>query len=289
LTPQWALACADMTRDVQAVVQALFQAGVETVVVKDFHRTGYNLLPEWIDGRARVDSGYALGPVPGMGDPGDAQAVLFLGLHAASGTEGFLAHTLTSRLSDVRVDGRPLPEVALFAALLAPFGIRPIFFSGCPQACRQAQAVVPGITVHAIDKNGVAEFDAGHWRAGLARRAAASLLNTATRPLDGTGPFEVRVSFREGAAAARKAARRWNLQQEGAAVRFAAADLAALFVRLSRICYLRPALLPVMPAALYLHNLQGRLGRAWVRRFLRRRAAGEGRIRCPEKDKGWQS
>ena len=66
LTPEWALACAAMTQDVQRVVRALFGAGVEDIIVKDFHRTGYNLLPEKIDRRARVDSGYALGPIPGL-------------------------------------------------------------------------------------------------------------------------------------------------------------------------------------------------------------------------------
>ena len=128
LTPSWAVACREMTRDVQAVVAALFNAGVEEVVVKDFHRTGYNLLPELIDKRARVESGYASGPIPGMGDPGKTEAVMFLGLHAASGTSGFLPHTMTSRLAAVRVDGNEMPEAPLFASLLAPYGIRPVFF-----------------------------------------------------------------------------------------------------------------------------------------------------------------
>ena len=144
LKPEWALACADMTLDVAAVVQALFSKGVQEIVVKDFHRTGFNLLPEWIDRRARVDQGYTAGPIPGMGDPGRAEAVLFVGLHAASGSEGFLPHTMTSRLAQVQVNGRLLPEVTLFAALLASHGIRPVFFSGCPAACRQAAAEIQG-------------------------------------------------------------------------------------------------------------------------------------------------
>jgi D-amino peptidase len=58
-----------MSLDVDAVV-GLFDAGVRQVTVKDFHRTGYNLLPEMIDHRARIDCGYRRGPVPGLGDPG---------------------------------------------------------------------------------------------------------------------------------------------------------------------------------------------------------------------------
>lgn len=38
---------------------------------------------------------------------------------------------------------------------------------------------------------------------------------------------------------------------------------------LSRICYLHPAVMPLLPAALWLQNIKGRLGLAWVRHWLR--------------------
>ena len=98
MTDDWSRACVEMTRDVNTVVEGLFDAGVKQVTVKDFHRTAYNLLPELIDYRTQVVSGYKRGPVPGIGHPGDATTAMFLGMHAASGTEGFLAHTLTSRI-----------------------------------------------------------------------------------------------------------------------------------------------------------------------------------------------
>ena len=101
MTQQWGRACVDMTLDVDGVTRALLDAGVEQITVKDFHRTGYNLLPEMIDDRARIDCGYRQAPVPGLGDPGDADAVMMLGMHAAAGTDGFLAHTLTSRLASL--------------------------------------------------------------------------------------------------------------------------------------------------------------------------------------------
>ena len=278
LTRSWAKACAEMTRDVAAVTDALLQKGIEDVTIKDFHRTGFNLLPDWIDPRTRVQSGYALGPIPGMGHPGSAQAVLFIGLHAASGTGGFLPHTMTSRLADVRVNGQPLPEVALFASLLAPYGIRPIFFSGCPTACRQAEAVIPGISTYAIDKSGSPDaFDTEGWREGLACSAAASLANGDTRPVDGTGPFGVQVVFRDGVASARKAACRWRLARQGDAVHFDVEDLPELFRQLSRICYLTPVLLPVLPVALPLYNLMGRIGLAWVRRQVTHNLKTKGR------------
>jgi D-aminopeptidase len=128
LTDKWARACLGLSQDVGSVVAALFDAGVETVTVKDFHRTAYNLFAELIDARALIVSGYRRGPVPGIGSPAGAQAVMFLGMHAASGSNGFLAHTLTSRIARLTLNDRYLAEVELFAASLAPWGIRPIFF-----------------------------------------------------------------------------------------------------------------------------------------------------------------
>ncbi|MFH2058819.1 MAG: M55 family metallopeptidase [Pseudomonadota bacterium] len=57
----WPKACRGMTRDVNAVVEALFNGGVEKIIVKDFHRTGYNLFQSGIDKRATLISGYRMG------------------------------------------------------------------------------------------------------------------------------------------------------------------------------------------------------------------------------------
>ena len=54
LSPSWPEACLGMTLDTAFVVKALLESGVETVHVKDFHRTAHNLLPEKIDPRAKV-------------------------------------------------------------------------------------------------------------------------------------------------------------------------------------------------------------------------------------------
>ena len=62
MTRDWSRACVEMTRDVNTVVKALLNSGVEHIQIKDFHRTGYNLLPEKIDGRADIIQGYRNGP-----------------------------------------------------------------------------------------------------------------------------------------------------------------------------------------------------------------------------------
>jgi len=272
LTDAWCRACVEMTRDVNAVVTALFNAKVDKITVQDFHRTGYNLLPERIDSRAKVLSGYRRGPVPGIGNPGHADAVIFLGMHAPSGSDGFLAHTLTSRIRRLDVNGRLMAEVELFSASLAPYGIRPIFFSGCPVACHQASQVIREIDVYPIDKTGGPErFAVGAWRTGLARAAVASLSNVTTEPYAPKGPFNAILTMRDGEEQARELATRWGFSYEGPEIFIETPDIQQLYEALIRLCYLTPFTEKVLPFALTLHKIAGRYGLAMVRRRLKKK------------------
>ena len=267
MTDDWSRACVEMTRDVNTVVEGLFDAGVKQVTVKDFHRTAYNLLPELIDYRTQVVSGYKRGPVPGIGHPGDATTAMFLGMHAASGTEGFLAHTLTSRIVWLEVNGRPLAEVELFAASLAPYGVRPIFFSGCPVACAQAKAAISMIDSYPIDKShGVEAFDAVSWRSALASSAVKALNNLATEPYAPAGPFNAEVTMEVRDKTCRKLARRWGLSCDDSRIFLDTADMVQLYGDLIKLCYLTPLTEKILPVALFLNNLKGRIGLSWVRR-----------------------
>jgi D-amino peptidase len=266
-TEAWRQACVEMSRDVNAVVKGLMGAGVDFITVKDFHRTGFNLLGELIHPRAKIVYGYNRGPVPGIGDPQKSEAVLFLGLHAASGTGGFLAHTLTSRIQRLQVNGKPMAEVALFASSLAPYGIRPIFFSGCPVACAQAKEIIPQIHTCSLDKTaGSDKFDAKRWREKLVQTVIAALNNDSTEPYFPRGPFEAVITMRDGETIAQKLSTRWGHEQEGANIFIKADDTHTLYMELIRLCYLTPLIVKVLPFALFVSNFRGRLGLAWLRR-----------------------
>jgi D-amino peptidase len=270
LTRSWAQACVAMSLDVNAVVKGLFDAGVRQVTVKDFHRTGYNLLPELIDHRARIVCGYRRGLVPGLGNPGNADALMMIGMHAASGTTGFLPHTLTSRFAALVVNGRPMAEMELFSASLAPFEIPPVFFSGCPVACSQARERIPGIRTFPIDKSIPPEaLDADQWRSDMARAAAESLASISAVPYCPDGPFSAVIIIRDGAVAADRMAGPWGFKRSGATVVIQEPDIHALYRSLVRLCYLPPAVEKSLPYSLYLYHLVGRFGRLWVRRQLK--------------------
>jgi D-amino peptidase len=265
LHPDWPDACKGMSLDVNAVVTALFNAGAKRIYVKDFHRTAYNILPELIDKRARVISGYRIGPVPGLGNPFDATAVMMIGMHAPSGSDGFLPHTLTSRISRLEVNGRLMSEVQLFASSLAPFGIAPIFFSGCPVACRYASNEIKGLSCYPIDKfSGNQPFNPLLWRSAMAEKAADSIYND-TSSYQPEGKFTAVITLRDGESYAKKLSKRWHLDISKDRISFQADNMEQLYYNLIRICYFTPLIEKILPAGLSLFNLRGRAGLSWVR------------------------
>ncbi|HOY66559.1 MAG TPA: M55 family metallopeptidase [Candidatus Ozemobacteraceae bacterium] len=262
-TPEWAVACRELSRDADAVVRALFDAGATRIWVQDFHRTGFNLLRELIDRRAVLRQGYRAGPVPGIGAPPPADTLMMIGFHAASGTTGFLPHTLTSRFARLRIDGRTLCEAELFAGALGCFGqrgMRARLFSGCPVACAQAHVVLGGIRTVPIDKSGArrSPTDIAAWRVTLARTAAEALDAPGAALPGGNGPFRIEIEARGGEDEARRLARAWHLERSGATVSFTASDRLDLFHKLSFIAYLKPWMKPALPLFLRLSDIRGR-------------------------------
>lgn len=269
MTDSWPEACLGMSLDVSAVVNALFNAGVESITVKDFHRTGYNIIPEYINPKAKLVHGYKIGPVPGIGNPKPATAVLMVGMHAPSGSGGFLAHTLTSRIARLEVNGELMSEAQLFSSSLAPHQITPVFFSGCPVACHQALQHLEGIQCYPINK-AISEknFDADSWRYGLAKAAVSSLDNDQSRPYFPEGPFHAAVTMRDGESVAKRLAKRWRLKSVEATIFIESKDIHQLYDKLMKLCYLTPLTRKILYFGIHLFNARGKYGLWWVKQQL---------------------
>ena len=192
------------------------------------------------------------------------------GLWLELATRGVL-RPLTSRVKLVEINGEPLPQIQLFASSLAPWGVKPIFFSGCSVACKQAKTHIQNISVFPIDKSvGQQQFDVAAWRSDLQQAAVKALGNNLTVPYEPEGPLRVVVKMRTGSIAARKIARRWGLENRDDQVVIEAAGMHDVYMHMIRICYLTPALEKTLPLGLLMYNLWGRIGLAWVRRQIKR-------------------
>jgi len=270
-TKEWAEACVGMSLDVNAVVTGLYEAGAGHVRIQDFHRTGYNLLPELIDRRAELSSGYRMKPIPALGHPGSATGLIMLGMHASSGSKGFIAHTLTSRIKKITCNGTPLSEAELLCMVLSRYGIVPLLFSGGPVACDEAGDIFPGILTYAIDKNtGPESFEKKIWRDGLKKAAEKSVFQKNMVPYERDGPYRVVIVMRDGSPAAKAIAEKWHFPFQDDQVFIECPTVFSLMHILIQIVFLHPLLKRIMPLGLAIYHVYGRFGLHWVRSRLKK-------------------
>jgi len=268
-TPEWQEARVELTRDSNAVVESLFEMGVREVVVKDFHRTGYNLIPRYLDRRAKLVSGYYSGPAVGYGKLYGADFALFVGLHASGGNvSGFLPHTLTSRIAEIRVNGKRICESELFATVLSAFHVPVCFFSGCPAACQEVEERMDWVITYAIPKEMEIYGEEKRRRDYIAQKREGlkkkirEISNPKAMPLFALKPpFDCQVIFHEEADARRM--NPWRFSQQGKTIHFHAEQFLELYQNLLKIAYfpklayqMRSLVLPITRAVWKIQSLK---------------------------------
>lgn len=142
-----------MTADVNAAISGAFDAGADEVVVTDGHGGAKNILIEELDARARLNSGSArpLAMVQAIDEGIDA--AMFVGYHARAGTtNAILDHTWSGQVADVWLNGMPVGEIGLNAAVCGHFGVPVLLISGCQGACDEAQALLGDVEIAAVKR-----------------------------------------------------------------------------------------------------------------------------------------
>jgi D-amino peptidase len=136
-----------MTREANAAIAGAFDGGASGVVVNDSHGDMYNLLAEKLDPRAEliIGSPKVLSMMQGFGP--EFGVALFIGYHAAAGTQSaVLDHTYSGRLLyEVRLNGEPSTEAELNAAFAGTFGVPVGLLTGDDKICAEAEKRLPGI------------------------------------------------------------------------------------------------------------------------------------------------
>lgn len=130
--PDYAEFRSQMTREAAAAVAGARAAGATTVLVKDAHDSGRNLLAAELPDDVQLIRGWSGHPMSMLQelDEGFA-AVVMIGYHAAAGSEGNpLAHTFSSKAHLITLNGTPLSEFRQFANAAALKGVPVAFVSG---------------------------------------------------------------------------------------------------------------------------------------------------------------
>lgn len=189
-----------MTAEANAAIEGAFAGGADSVMVNDSHGTMDNLLQEQFDTRARLVLGAPKLDCMAEGLTAEHQVALFVGYHAAAGARGVLAHTFSSQLIEVRLNGAAVSEAEVNALQAAVVGVPVGLLTGDDVMCRRARDVLPGVrTVEVKQARGtcsaisMAPADA----CGLIRQAAASAVSNAgdLRPVEVPEVLEAEVDM----------------------------------------------------------------------------------------------
>lgn len=198
-----------MTDDVNAAIDGAFAGGATEVVVNDAHWTMTNVQIERLDPRADLIKGFHkhLCMVEGVQN---ADAVFFLGYHARTGdSDGVGNETILGReIVEIRMNGQPVGESEINAAVCGQFEVPVVFASGDDLYERELRQTLPevefGLTKYALDRWAARCFPPERSHANIrdaARRAVERAKEGGFSPYRLEGPVSLSVTFSSTAEA----------------------------------------------------------------------------------------
>jgi D-amino peptidase len=189
-----------MTNEANAAIAGALEAGANAVLVNDSHWLMRNLLAEELNPKAELMSGgpKRLSMVEGI--DGGFDAAMFVGYHAKAGTtNATIDHTYTSRVYEARINGQPVGELALNAAMAGVHGVPVALVSGDQALAAEAKALLGTGIETVVVKEAVGRFAAKSLAPAVAceriRSGAAAALRRKHVPFTFTSPIRLEVDF----------------------------------------------------------------------------------------------
>lgn len=189
-----------MTSEASAAIEGALAAGATRVLVNDSHWQMRNLLAEELHPSAELLSG---GPklrsmVEGVEEGFDA--ALFIGYHAMAGTgHAIIDHTYAGLVHEARLNGRPMGELGINAALAGSLGVPVAMVSGDQALAAEARALLGQAVEAVIVKHAVGRFAARSVSPAEScrriREGAAAALRRRHVPLTLDRPVRLEVEF----------------------------------------------------------------------------------------------
>jgi len=168
-------AVALMVGEANAAIEGAYDGGASEVVVNDSHGSMFNLLPRDLDRRAVVIQGQKpWSMIEGARASAGSEAfgvALFVGYHARAGhPSGTIAHTYSGAPTLTTLDGRPVGESGINAAVLGEWGIPVGLVSGDDALAAEIETWLPWAERVVVKR-------------GISRNAAASVHPLAAQDL----------------------------------------------------------------------------------------------------------
>ena len=190
-----------MTEEANAAVEGALEAGATEIVVRDAHGSGRNILPDLLNPEAKLIRDWSGGPLDMMeGIDRTFDAVVMVGYHARAGTpDAVLKHTMNGTTFDMILNGKPVPEAGLNAAIAGYFGVPVVLVTGDAAFTVQAKELLGDVSTVAV-KEGIGKagkmIHPDKARKMIKAATVEALKNLARyRPFKLTSPVTMELTF----------------------------------------------------------------------------------------------
>lgn len=188
--------CQLMAGEVNAIVEEALAVGIESLVVNDSHWQMRNLRADELHPLAQLISGdKPFGMTEGI-DSDKFDCAAFIGYHAGAGhPKGAMAHTISSSVVDLRVNGNSHNEAGLNAIRLGHHGVPVILVAGDDALADEVASSLPW-AVRVVVKKARGTSSIASMSPSSARNALAAGLRQAVSRIDEMKTYEVDAPIR---------------------------------------------------------------------------------------------
>lgn len=143
-----------LTKEVNAVVEGLLEAGATDIYVKDAHSSGFNFLVEQLHSEATYCLGATKIPERFPDLDSSFDGAMLIGYHAMGGVgKAIRDHTMSSRgWQSIHLNGKPIGEIAMDSMLFGLHDVPVLLVTGDNQTCKEAKEEIENVEVYETKK-----------------------------------------------------------------------------------------------------------------------------------------
>lgn len=142
-----------MTQEANAIVEGALSKGVKEVLVNDSHSKMNNILVEELHPEASLITG-DLKPYSMVQSLDETYiGAVFAGYHSRAGQPGVMSHSMIFGVRNMFINEVVIGELGFNAYVAGYYGVPVIMVAGDDGACREAEALIPGVVTAAVKQS----------------------------------------------------------------------------------------------------------------------------------------